>query len=133
MAILKALYILNVHREYLFPNRRDHKRYITATTLNRALERMGFLGEGSIGFSAHGFRSTASTMLNEAGFRSDVIERQLAHQDRNKVRASYNHAQYIDERRVMMQVWADMVDEIADETSNTSLAFVKALAFQPAD
>jgi integrase len=132
MAILKALYILNGHREYLFPNRRDHKRYITATTLNRALERMGFLGEGSIGFSAHGFRSTASTMLNEAGFRSDVIERQLAHQDRNKVRASYNHAQYMDERRVMMQVWADMVDEIAGETTNSSLAFVKALTFQPA-
>jgi hypothetical protein len=71
-------------------------------------------------------------MLNEAGFRSDVIERQLAHQDRNKVRASYNHAQYMDERRVMMQVWADMVDEIAGETTNSSLAFVKALTFQPA-
>ena len=131
-AILKALYVINGHREYLFPNKRDHKRYITATTLNRALERMGFLGEGSIGFSAHGFRSTASTMLNEAGFRGDVIERQLAHQERNQVRASYNHAQYMDERRVMMQVWADMVDEIGKDTPNTSLHFVKALTFQPA-
>jgi len=90
------------------------------------------MGEGSIGFSAHGFRSTASTMLNEAGFRSDVIERQLPHQDRNQVRASYNHAQYMDERRVMMEVWANMVDEIAGKSSNTSLAFVKALTFQPA-
>jgi integrase len=133
LAILKALYTINGHREYLFPNKRDPQRYITATTLNRALERMGFLGEGSIGFSAHGFRSTACTMLNEAGFRSDVIERQLAHQERNSVRASYNHAQYLDERRIMMQVWADMIDEIASETSNSGLAFVKALTFQPAE
>ncbi|MDE2112584.1 MAG: tyrosine-type recombinase/integrase [Alphaproteobacteria bacterium] len=132
LAILKALYVLNGHREYLFPNKRDHRRYITATTLNRALERMGFLGEGSIGFSAHGFRSTASTMLNEAGFRGDVIERQLAHQERNQVRASYNHAQYMDERRIMMQVWADMIDEIGKNTPNTSLQFIKELTFQPA-
>lgn len=132
IAILKALYVINGHREFLFPNKRDYKRYITATTLNRALERMGFLGEGSIGFSAHGFRATASTMLNEAGFRSDVIERQLAHQERNNVRAAYNHAQYMDERRIMMQMWADMVDEIGKETPNTSLQFIKALTFQPA-
>lgn len=132
IAILKALYVINGHREFLFPNKRDYKRYITATTLNRALERMGFLGEGSIGFSAHGFRATASTMLNESGFRSDVIERQLAHQERNQVRASYNHAQYMDERRIMMQVWADMVEDIGKETPNTSLQFVKALTFQPA-
>jgi len=132
VAILRALYVINGHREYLFPNRRDPKRYITATTLNRALERMGFLGQGSIGFSAHGFRATASTMLNESGFRSDVIEKQLAHQERNKVRASYNRATYMDERRVMMQVWADMVDEISGETSNNTLAFVKSLAYHPA-
>lgn len=132
LGILKALAVINGHREFLFPNKRDHKRYITATTLNRALERMGFLGEGSIGFSAHGFRATASTMLNEAGFRSDVIERQLAHQERNQVRASYNHAQYMDERRIMMQVWADMIDDLGKDTPNQALNFVKALTFQPA-
>lgn len=131
IAILKALLVVNGHREFLFPNRRDPKRYITSTTLNRALERMGLLGEGSIGFSAHGFRSTACTMLNEAGFRSDIIERQLAHEERNKTRASYNRAMYMDERRVMMQVWADMIDEISAETSNNSLQFIKALVFQP--
>jgi len=133
VSILKSLWAMNGHREFLFPNKRDHKRYITATTLNRALERMGFLGEGSIGFSAHGFRATASTMLNEAGFRSDVIERQLAHQERNNVRAAYNHAQYMDERRVMMQCWADMVDDIGKDTPNTALNFVKALTFQAAE
>jgi integrase len=86
--------------------------YITATTINRALERMGFLGEGTIGFSGHGFRSTASTMLNEAGFRPDIIERQMDHQERNQVRASYNRATYLKERRSMMQAWADMVDDM---------------------
>lgn len=132
VAVLKALYIINGHREFLFPNRRDPKTYITSTTLNRALERMGFLGDGSIGFSAHGFRATASTMLNEAGFRSDVIERQLAHHERNNVRASYNHATYMDERRVMMQVWADIIDDIRSETSSNQISFVRSLTFQPA-
>jgi integrase len=132
VAILKALYVINGHRDFLFPNRRNPKTFITSTTLNRALERMGFLGDGSIGFSAHGFRATASTMLNEAGFRSDVIERQLAHQERNGVRASYNHATYMEERRVMMQVWADMVDDIRKETSSNQISFLRALTFQPA-
>lgn len=86
---------------------------MTATTMNRALERMGFNGKDSIGFSAHGFRATASTMLNELGHRPDVIERQLAHKERNKVRASYNRAEYLDERRAMMQQWADLTEQIA--------------------
>ncbi len=132
LALLKALYVVNGHRELLFPNRRDPKRSITSTTLNRALERMGFLGQGSIGFSAHGFRATASTMLNEAGFRSDVIERQLAHQERNSVRASYNQATYMEERRVMMQVWADMIDEVRGETASNQISFIRSLTFQPA-
>lgn len=97
---------------FLFPNYRNPKTCMTATTLNRALERMGFNGKDSIGFSAHGFRATASTILNETGFRPDVIERQLAHAERNKVRASYNQAEYLEERRAMMQQWADMADEI---------------------
>jgi integrase len=97
----------------LFPNYRNPKDCMTATTLNRALERMGFNGKGSIGFSAHGFRATASTILNEMGYRPDVIERQLAHAERNKVRASYNQAEYMEDRRTMMQQWADMTDEMS--------------------
>src|SRR3546814_10650480 len=73
-------------------------------------DRMGLNGKDSIGFSAHGFRATASTILNEQGYRSDVIERQLAHAERDKVRASYNHAEYMDERKTMMQEWADYLD-----------------------
>ncbi|MEI7239985.1 integrase, partial [Pectobacterium brasiliense] len=64
------------------------------------------------GFSAHGFRATESTILNEMGYRPDVIERQLAHTEHNKVRASYNRAEYLDERRKMMQVWADFVGNL---------------------
>ena len=96
-------------RRQLFPNLRNPNEYMTATTLNRALERMGFNGKDSIGFSAHGFRATASTMLNEMGYRADVIERQLAHAERNKVRASYNQAEDMEERRQMMQAWADYI------------------------
>ena len=81
---------------------------------------MGFSGKDSIGFSAHGFRATASTMLNELKYRTDVIERQLAHAERNKVRASYNQAEYLSERTVMMQQWADMIDEIAKANSNVT-------------
>ena len=58
----------------------------------------------------HGFRSMASTILNENGFRSDAIERQLAHVEKNAVRAAYNYAQYLEDRRDMMQWWADWLD-----------------------
>lgn len=96
----------------LFPNNRKPGQCMSATTLNRALERMGFNGADGIGFSAHGFRATASTILNEMGFRSDVIERQLAHAERDKVRASYNQAEYMVDRRQMMQRWADLLSEL---------------------
>jgi hypothetical protein len=71
-------------------------------------------------------------MLNESGFNSDVIERQLAHQDRNKVRASYNHASYLDERKVMMQIWADMIEEMQDPKGQV-LAFIRALSHNPVE
>lgn len=114
--VVELLSELRTHtggRPLLFPNYRSPNECMTGTTLNRALERMGFNGKDSIGFSAHGFRATASTMLNEMEFRSDVIERQLAHAERNKVRASYNQAEYLEERRQMMQAWADMIDALA--------------------
>jgi len=78
-------------------------------TMLCALYSMGYHGRATV----HGFRSMASTALNEMGFRSDVIERQLAHQDQNSVRAAYNRAQYLVERRAMMERWADRLDEMA--------------------
>ena len=117
VVLLRELSTFTGGRAFLFPNYRNPKTPMTATTLNRALERMGFNGKDSVGFSAHGFRATASTILNETGFRSDVIERQLAHAERSKVRASYNHAEYLEERRSMMQQWADLIDEMVKSKS----------------
>jgi integrase len=111
VSLLRELQTYTGGRAVLFPNYRRPNECMTATTLNRALERMGFNGKDSFGFSAHGFRATASTILNEMGYRSDVIERQLAHAERDKVRASYNHAEYMDERKAMMQEWADLLND----------------------
>jgi integrase len=115
--LLRELHTLTGGRNFLFPNYRRPSSCMTATTLNRALERMGLNGKGTMRFSAHGFRATASTILNELGYRPDVIERQLAHSERDRVRGSYNQAEYLIERRAMMQAWADLIDEMADEES----------------
>ncbi|GAO22573.1 integrase family protein [Alicycliphilus sp. B1] len=115
VVLLKELKTYSGGRDFLFPNYRRPKDCMTATTLNRALERMGFNGKDSIGFSAHGFRATASTILNEKGYRSEVIERQLAHAERDKVRAAYNHAEYLGERTEMMQTWADYIATLLPE------------------
>jgi integrase len=110
--LLKDLQTSGTVQGNLFPNLRSPSKVMTSTTLNRALERMGFNGKGTIGFSSHGFRATASTMLHEQGFRTELIEKQLAHSDRNKVRAAYNQGQYLKERQAMMQKWADYIDSI---------------------
>lgn len=115
LELLRELHTYTGKRPVLFPNQRNPRDCMSATTLNRALERMGFSGKDTIGFSAHGFRATASTILNEIGFRPDVIERQLAHAERNKVRASYNQGEYLAERRDMVQQWADLIDTMAKD------------------
>lgn len=112
LLIMQRLWALNHHQEFIFPNTRTPNTPLSGGTLNQALVRMGFAGKNSIGFTAHGFRSTACTMLNEAGFRPDIIELQLAHKERNSTRASYNRAVYLTERREMMQIWADIVDQL---------------------
>ena len=104
--LLKELHSLTGHRGFLFPNVRDPQQAMSPTTLNRSLERMGYAGI----FSAHGFRATASTLLNEMDYKPDVIERQLAHQERSKSRRSYNQAAYTKERKKMMQDWANFLD-----------------------
>ncbi len=92
--------------ELLFPGLRDPSRPISPTTLNRALEYLDMKG-----WHCHDFRATASTHLYEMGrWRAEVIELQLAHIERNRVRAAYNHAQYLEERRDLIQVWADWVE-----------------------
>lgn len=104
--ILRDLHALSGHRQYVFPNENKPSTVMSENTMLYALYRMGYHSRAT----GHGFRSTASTILNEQGFRPDVIERQLAHTERNHVRAAYNHAQYLPERRDMMQWWADYLD-----------------------
>lgn len=106
IAILRELQKLTGNRPHLFPNQHNPAKVMSENTILYALYRMGYHSRAT----GHGFRSTASTILNEHDFRADVIERQLAHGERNSVRAAYNHAQYLPERRKMMQWWADYLD-----------------------
>ena len=108
IAVLRQLQKLTSGR-YVFPNLHNPSACMSENTMLYALYRMGYHSRTT----GHGFRSTASTILNEHGFRADVIERQLAHSERNAVRAAYNHAQYLPERRKMMQWWADYLDQVA--------------------
>lgn len=107
--LLRDLQKITGRHEHLFPGMRNPRGPISADTLNKALKIMGFGGEQT----GHGFRGLASTIMNEkSGVRSDVIERQLAHKDRNKIRRTYNHAEYLDERCTLMQWWSDYLDGV---------------------
>ena len=107
IAILRELETLARGGRYLFPSLRTRERPMSDNTINAALRRLGYSSEEQTG---HSFRSMASTLLNEQGFPPDVIELQLAHTERNKVRAAYNKAQRLPERRKMMQAWGDYLD-----------------------
>jgi integrase len=103
--ILRELQGTGGGSRYVFPGRNPDKP-ISNNTMLFALYRLGYKGK----MTGHGFRAVASTVLNESGFRADVIERQLAHCERNDVRGAYNRAEYLRERREMMEQWADMLD-----------------------
>jgi integrase len=92
---------------YVFPSARTRERPMSENTILAALRRMGYTKEEMTG---HGFRSMASTLLHEQGWNHQVIERQLAHAERNAVSAAYNFAEHLPERRKMMQAWADYLD-----------------------
>jgi integrase len=111
LAILNNLQEITGDGRWLFPSVRTSARPISENTLNAALRRLGY---GSEEMCIHGFRSTASTRLNEMGrWSSDAIERQLAHQEANAVRRAYTHAaEFWPERVLMMQAWADYLDEL---------------------
>jgi integrase len=105
--VLRELQVISGNREYIFPAERNPDTHISENILLHLIYDMGYKGKTTV----HGFRATASTILNENGFPPDVIERQLAHTERNKVRASYNHAQYLSERRNMMNWWGSYIDQ----------------------
>lgn len=105
--IFRELYPLTGRGRYVFPSIRSSNRPMSENTILAALRNMGYDRNT---MSGHGFRALASTRLNEMGWAPDVIERQLAHVDRNKVRAAYNRALYLQERRKMMTAWANYLD-----------------------
>jgi integrase len=105
--VLQELQPLTGSARFLFPGVRKRTRPMSDATITNALRNMGYSGDE---MTAHGFRSMASTRLNELGWNRDAIERQLAHVEGNAVRAAYNYAEHLDERRRMMQAWADYLD-----------------------
>jgi len=105
LAALADLKAISGGSRFVFPGR-NRDRPMSNNTMLFALYRLGYKGK----MTGHGFRAVASTMLNEKGFRPDVIERQLAHEERNDVRGAYNRAEYLPERKKMMQQWADDLD-----------------------
>ncbi|MBP7865975.1 MAG: tyrosine-type recombinase/integrase [Acidobacteria bacterium] len=115
VTLLKEILPLTGDGSYVFPSARKDGRSMSENTIRSALIRLGYKGDEQ---TAHGFRAMASTILNEQGFHPDAIERQLAHSERNKVRAAYNHAEHLPERRRMMQDWADCLDRLREDKSD---------------
>jgi integrase len=108
MRVLRETWSFSEYGELVFPSIRSVKKPLSENAMNAALRRMGYAKDE---MTAHGFRSAASTILNERGFNSDVIEAALAHQDDDDVRRAYNRAKYLPQRAKLMQRWADMLDE----------------------
>jgi integrase len=106
--MLSELKLLTGRFQWIFPGERRPQQPMSENTILYALYRLGYHGRTT----GHGFRATASTLLNELGFDADVIERQLGHQARDKVRAAYHRAEYLNERREMMQKWSDYLDAL---------------------
>lgn len=109
LAVLDDIRPFTGNGELVFPGERKQSQPISENTMTYALYRLGYKGRAT----PHGFRATASSVLNEQGFNPDAIERQLSHIERNNVRAAYtHHARYLDERRKMMQWWANYLDSL---------------------
>lgn len=111
LKLLDELKPLSHGSDFLFPHSTFLTKPIGLSTINYVFDRLNLAGAR---FVPHGFRATASSILNEANFRHDVIERQLAHKEPNEVRAVYNQAEYAHERRDMLQWWADYVETLQD-------------------
>ena len=109
VAILRELQALTGRGQYVFPSPRTSRRPMSENAVTAALRALGYDGDT---MTAHGFRSTASTLLHEQGYPSDVIERQLAHKEGNAVKDAYDRAQHLPERIAMMQAWSDYLDAL---------------------
>ena len=107
LELLAELKEITGNTPFLFPSRTKTDGFISDATIGRIIERMGYKGR----VTPHGFRSLASSILNEQGFNPDAIERQLAHIENNKIRAAYNRADYLNERKEFMQWYSDFLQE----------------------
>lgn len=114
--ILKEIASITRKSDFVFPSVQGASKPISDVTLLKLLKILGYEGESRV--TPHGFRHTASTILNENRFDNDIIERQLAHVDKNKVRGVYNHAEYLDDRAKMMQWYADHMDDLKAQGEN---------------
>lgn len=112
LGALRELRVLGGQGRWLFPSRRDPARPMGGKAINQALRRAGC---GPELMTAHGFRAMAATLLSERGWAGAVIERQLAHKDRNAARAAYQRSRLLAERRKMMQDWADYLDILREQ------------------
>ena len=113
LKIIKDIWSLSENGELVLPSIRSLSRPLSENAMNSALRRMGYAQDE---MTAHGFRSTASTILNERGFNPDVIEAALAHVDDDEIRRAYNRAKYLTERTKLMQDWADLLDEFRKQS-----------------
>lgn len=111
LTVLEELRSLTGNLDLLFPSRRHQEKPISENTMLFTLYRLGYHKLATV----HGFRALASTILNETGFRPDVIERQLAHAERNKVRAAYHRSEYLEERRKMMDWWGSYIESVGND------------------
>ena len=117
LTILEIMKPISSHRGHIFPSMKSpFNKPMNSQTVNAAIKRLGFAGR----LVAHGFRSIASTALNEQGFDADVIEAALAHIDKNSVRRAYNRATYLEQRKIMMNWWGDFVEQASK--GNVSLS-----------
>jgi integrase len=129
LALLGELKEITGDGLYLFPALGNPSSTLPENTINRALRRMGYGHDDLVG---HGFRSMASTLLNEHGWTPDAIERQLSHIEESETRRAYNYAEYLAERRLMMQGWADLLDDLrANKTERSSQSRHSPQDFKP--
>lgn len=117
VAILRQLHEISGSYPLVFPGQQNTDRPMSENTINKALRQMGYKGRQT----GHGFRHLLSTELNGRGYNRDWIERQLAHGDKDEIRATYNHATYLEQRRQMMQEWADAIDALRSGANVVSI------------
>ena len=117
MGVIREVRKFSQGEEYVFHQLNNPQKAMSENTMLFAMYRMGYHDRATV----HGIRATASTLLNEKGFNPDVIERLLAHQDGNKARAAYNRAEYMEDRRKLLQWWADYLDSLDGSTDQKGL------------